>query len=45
MIKFEEYCILLNCIGRQGRQINNNFKFSSVDDEVNYDIVMTKFED
>ena len=30
--------ILLNCIGKQGRQIYNNFEFSSVNDEINYDI-------
>ena len=36
--------IILNCIGKQGHQIYNNFEFSSVNYEMNYDRVMTKFE-
>ncbi len=37
--------VLFDCIGKHGRQIYNNFEFSSVNDEMNYDIVMTKFEE
>ena len=33
---------LLNCKGEQGRLIYNNFEFSSVNDEMNYDIVNDK---
>ena len=37
--------ILLNCkFEKQGRPIYNYFEFSSVNDEMNYDILMTKFE-
>ena len=37
--------ILPNCIGKEGQQIYNNFEFSSVNDEMNYDIVMTISEE
>ena len=37
--------ILLSSLGKQGRQIYNNFEFLSVNDEMHYDIVMTKFEE
>ena len=37
--------ILLNSIGKQDRQIYNDSEFSSVNDKINYDIVMAKFEE
>ena len=37
--------ILLTRIGKQGHQIYNNFKFSSVNDEMDYDIIITKFRE
>ena len=36
--------ILLNCIGKQGRQIYKNFEFSSVNYEMNYDITVVRYK-
>ena len=37
--------ILLMCIGNQGCQIYSNFKLSSVNDEMDYGIIITKFKE
>ena len=37
--------ILLNCIGKKGRELYNTFKFDENERELDYDLVVGKFEE